>query len=286
MFFKLLKYEWRAMIRAMLPIYVATLAIAAVNGLMINGSMFNRFENLFAGTFFESLLAIFQALMIMVYVGLIIGLFVMTMVVIVQRFYKGLLKEEGYLMFTLPVSVTKLTLSKAVISMFISIITGIVAFFAIGLLAGTDFFRGLLSLPGDMFMAFQMALAAGGEEAVLAVHCIFYVIEVIIMLILGGFESTYGFYAAMSLGQMARTHRVIWAVVWYIGLSIAESIGVWSLMFLLSRPLSVIFSVATFGNAILSLHLFFIGMIFLTFICLAVRFVITDMVLKKKLNLE
>ena len=286
MFFKLIKYEWRAMIRSMLPIYVATLAIAAVNGIMINGDLCLRVQEMLSGTFLESLLAIFQGILVMIYIGLIIGLFVMTMVIIVQRFYKGLLKEEGYLMFTLPVSVTQLTVSKAVVSVIISILSGLVAFFAIGLLAGIDFFRGLLSIPGEIAAAYQMAIALGGQEAMLAMHGTLYVIEFMIMLLMGGFESVYGFYAAMALGQMARTHRVLWSVVWYIGLSIAETMGVWTLIFLLAGPASILFSVATPLDAVLSLHLFFGGMIFLVFICLLVRVVITDQVLKRRLNLE
>ena len=34
MFRKLLKYEWRAMMRTMLPIYGATLAVALINGFL------------------------------------------------------------------------------------------------------------------------------------------------------------------------------------------------------------------------------------------------------------
>lgn len=41
-----------------------------------------------------------------------VALFVLTMIVIIQRFYKGLLCDEGYLMFTLPVKPWQLIATK------------------------------------------------------------------------------------------------------------------------------------------------------------------------------
>ena len=39
MFRKLLKYEWRAMMRTMLPIYGATLAVALINGFLFQSQI-------------------------------------------------------------------------------------------------------------------------------------------------------------------------------------------------------------------------------------------------------
>ena len=130
MTFKLIKYEWKAMIRAMLPIYAATLALAVVNGLAINNEFFTRAESMLQGTFLESLIAIFQALLLVVYICLLAGLCIMTFIVTVQRFYKGLLRDEGYLMFTLPVSVSQLTFSRAFVAVIIMFLSGVVGFFA------------------------------------------------------------------------------------------------------------------------------------------------------------
>ena len=86
---KLLKYELKATARTFLPLYGAILVVSVVVRLA-----FSKFEHadLFMGI---SALTLF---------GLFVALAVLTLLVIVQRFNNNLLSDEGYLMFTLPVS--------------------------------------------------------------------------------------------------------------------------------------------------------------------------------------
>lgn len=286
MTFKLIKYEWKAMIRAMLPIYAATLALAVVNGLAINNEFFARAEGMLEGTFLESIIAIFQVLLIVIYICLLAGLFIMTFIATVQRFYKGLLRDEGYLMFTLPVSVSQLTFSRAFVAVIIMFLSGVVGFFAIGLLAGMDFLRGLIMLPGEIASAISRAVASGEISPGLAVHAGLYVIELIVMFLLGSFEGVYGFYAAMALGQLSRNHKVAMSVVWYIILGIVETTLVWSLIFIMTGPAVIVFSGSILDNAVISLHVFLILMNIITILLLAARVLITNVVLSRRLNLE
>ena len=126
MFGKLIKYEWKAMIRAMLPVYGATVAISLINGIALNSDLFKEIQGLgLIGDYSNilySLAEFIQFLLAVLYVVMFVGLFVMTLIVTVRRFWNGLLKEEGYLMFTLPVKTSSLALSKAVVSFFIILI--------------------------------------------------------------------------------------------------------------------------------------------------------------------
>ena len=92
---KLLKYELKATSRVFIPLYIAILVVSIVNGLSLNLEILN-----------------IQGLATIVLMCLFISLFVITIVVTIQRFNKNLLKDEGYLMFTLPVSSKHLVLSK------------------------------------------------------------------------------------------------------------------------------------------------------------------------------
>ena len=92
---KLLKYELKATSRVFVPLYIAILVVSIVNGLSLNLEIFN-----------------IQGLATIILMCLFISLFVITIVVTIQRFNKNLLKDEGYLMFTLPVSSKYLVLSK------------------------------------------------------------------------------------------------------------------------------------------------------------------------------
>ena len=98
---KLLKYEWKACARICLPLYAVELLVAFINRLLYSdiGS--------------KLLYGIPSIVMTMLYAAIMVALFVVTAVVLVQRFYKNLLGSEGYLMFTLPVSVSQHILSKA-----------------------------------------------------------------------------------------------------------------------------------------------------------------------------
>ena len=159
MFSKLVKYEWTAMIRAMLPVYVATLAISVINSISLNSRIFNSIETFINNGFFINFAGFMQAILGILYVVVLIGLFIMTFIVTVQRFYKGLLRNEGYLMFTLPVKVSQLTASKALVSFFISILSVIVAIFAILILGGADTILSAVLLPGEIIFAVSDALS-------------------------------------------------------------------------------------------------------------------------------
>ena len=85
---KLIKYEFNANSRTFLPMYIALILVAAVNRVL-------------RVTMSEANLAF--GISIMLLVGLFMALGIITLVVIIQRFNKNLLGDEGYLMFTLPV---------------------------------------------------------------------------------------------------------------------------------------------------------------------------------------
>lgn len=97
---KLLKYEFRATARVFLPIYLAMIILAGLMCLVLALPHDNM-----GLTFFRTIISI-------VYVMGAIGLAVTTVVVLVSRFYKNLLGQEGYLMFTLPVTAGQNILAK------------------------------------------------------------------------------------------------------------------------------------------------------------------------------
>lgn len=86
---KLLKYELRGTAHYFLPLFAAMLVFSTLNRLL--GSVFGRMNWI-------------TGILIFIEVVLITALVVMVLVITIQRFYKNLLGNEGYLMFTLPVS--------------------------------------------------------------------------------------------------------------------------------------------------------------------------------------
>ena len=62
----------------------------------------------------------------MLYVALCIAVVVLAIVFIIQRFYNGLLKDEGYLMFTLPVKTWQLIKAKGLTALIVTVISGVI----------------------------------------------------------------------------------------------------------------------------------------------------------------
>ena len=105
-----MKYELKACGRIFVPLYVAILVVAAISGIFSNTQSFQV-----------------ASILIFILMALFIGLMVVTIVLIIQRFKKSLLEDEGYLMFTLPVSIKNLILSKYLTSLIYIILSTIIA---------------------------------------------------------------------------------------------------------------------------------------------------------------
>ena len=88
---KLLKYEFKSTGRTFLPIYGALLITAFLTRLFV-------FNKDVSNSFF---LGIFQMVLSSLFGFLLMAVFILTLVVSLQRFYKNLLGEEGYLSIAL-----------------------------------------------------------------------------------------------------------------------------------------------------------------------------------------
>ena len=156
------------------------------------------------------------------YAAVLAALGVMTVLPVIQRFYKGLLREEGYLMFTLPVESWKIVLAKALAAVLMIHISLIVGIFSIGILAGELTF--LKAVPKFLAECFNLIIAGFKEDAGMTVHVILFFLEGLLAMIAAWFATVYHFYLAMALGQLAGNHRVAFSVLAYVGISSVFSI--------------------------------------------------------------
>ena len=120
---KLMQYEIKSCGRIFFPFYILGLIFSLIAALFIN---FDNYEHNFSVLY---IVGIFAGL------ALFIAAIVLTILLIVQRFNKGLLEDEGYLMFTLPVSQKTLVLSKFLTSLLFIILTSIVGMICIALVS-------------------------------------------------------------------------------------------------------------------------------------------------------
>ena len=122
---KLLKYEFKATARTYGGMYLALLAASVLFG----GSVW-RWNDTNSDAY-----STLVGLLSLVYTAVIIGTVVVTIMTIVQRFYRNLLGREGYLMHTLPVTETQLVTSKLISSTVWSLCSILAACLSFGILA-------------------------------------------------------------------------------------------------------------------------------------------------------
>ena len=266
---KLLKYEWKACARICLPLYGAMLLMSVVSAVMTT----ERAKDFMNG--------IPSAILAMLFFALLVAVFVVTAVILIQRFYKNLLGDEGYLMFTLPVTVSQHIWAKTIIAVAMSIISIAAAVLSIGIIgSGAQMLVGL----GDV-------LAGIGKSFTSDPNTLFYTLESIIWLLLLAGAAMLFIYLCMALGHLAKKHRVLMSVVWYFVLStIAQFLFMFFIMGVGNLPLEGFWmALNDFFRGVGVAGTIHIGMITLclgTAVVGAVFFLATRYILKNKLNLE
>lgn len=204
---KLIKYEFKACGRTFFPIYISILVLASINGLFNNYNIFNiNMEG--GGTSLNFSIDDVKGIFMLVLVALFVALFVITIVLTIQRFKKSLLEDEGYLMFTLPVSTKNLILSKylvALIFVVLSTLIGIASFIIVGLFSGGIGFSDLANMfSQDIFVGYD----SSAEFWRFAIFSIIYLLLMYSIFI-------FTVYLAISVGQFPQfnKHRVAAGVV-------------------------------------------------------------------------
>lgn len=269
---KLLKHEFKATGRHFLFMYAFFALITVCNKIFLEITINNKFWE------------IFQVLFMAAYVLTCAAIFVLTTVLIITRFYKNMMCDEGYLMFTLPVTVSQHIISKCLVAFVWSILSAVI------------FFLSLLLLISGHGIA-EFFTKAGEFISQVSDYCgprlwIFVVIYVIAMII-GTFYNILQYYMSISIGQLVNKHRVLAAFGAYFGINfVLQNIVSFGFLFLnlfssFSPEYVDIHTEAEFAQFFLQ-YMNIVGVASLvinTALGIAFFFV-TRFILTKKLNLE
>lgn len=155
---KLIKHEFRATGRILLPVYLVMLLTAA----LVRG--FQVLTEQTAGEFMRVL----AVLSVLLFSAAVFGGSILAFVLMIYRFYKNLMTDEGYLMFTLPVTTGQLIWSKMIVSaVWLLATAALVCFlkFYAAIALGHSFTNRKMLLSVAFFAAFsvaeQIAVSAG-----------------------------------------------------------------------------------------------------------------------------
>lgn len=209
---KLLKHEYIATARVMLPIYVAVLVLALA--MRLTGGVWN------AGGFSYSasgrIGAVVTVLVIMGFFVGIVAAFVASFVQMIARFRSNLLGDEGYVMFTLPVSTHQLVWAKLIVSVtwFVgAVLLSILAFLIVAADAST--FSG----------GFQAFFLSFDDEIDLPpAHVVAFTVECVLALLLGCANVCLAFYAPLAIGHSFAKRKMLLSVVFFFAIQIVTDI--------------------------------------------------------------
>ena len=219
---KLIKHEFRATGRIMLPLLGAALVLSPVTGFIIRsfdregfGGIVQFLGGTFVGLFFAAVAAIC----------------ITSIVIMVHRFKSNLLQDEGYLMFTLPVSTHSLIWSKLLVSFVWFVVTAVSSAVFIVIVA--------LVSNAEADITFIIRFSDDLTKLVGGWNIAVYILEALVCLFLFSCTICLHFYAAMALGHSFADHKTFLSVCFYVVLSIVMS---WLLYIIMGA----------FGNGILS----------------------------------
>lgn len=267
---KLVKYECRSSMKFISLIWLALVVAGAIMGVWI------RFIDSY---FVDGIWVMLEVIPPILYFTLFVATFVISIIIVLMRFYKGLLSEEGYLMHTLPVKPWQLITAKGIVSgivVTVSFFAAILSMFLMGILTDLNSAIDSIRSVGDFISAEP--------------KFIFIAIEVVILFIAGILKSIYQIYASMAIGQLIDKYRILLTVGAYIGIStVLTMIGAlfmmgmgntgipdWFDRLMTSDVIDNIFTVSQLG----------IGVLFIiTLVQLVAFHIVTERILSLKLNL-
>jgi len=271
---KLFKHELISYAKTMIPITAVLLGIGALT----------RFV-----WFFEVDKTVFDIIggssVIAFVIACIVSL-VLTFIFVITRFYKNMFTNEGYLSFTLPVSVhqhilVKLTVGVgAIVYCFLLIIISVCLATAGELTL--ELFKAFFYIVDDFYRILV--------ELTSSADAVFYAVETVILLIVSTFSGVLLYYACIAIGQLTKKNRVLAAV------------GVYFLYYFINQIISTVFiavfsviSYTAFMDEIILyienntsefVHLVFCFSIILSALLGGLYYFLTSYIMSKKLNLE
>lgn len=308
---RLLKYELRATARLYFPLYLAVLILAALGRFSIFGLPWHISNNLGDGYGLVvqipsqvggpllRLVSTVMSFILLAYVLMVLGAFVVHFIITIQRFWKNLMGDEGYLMFTLPVSTDALLWSKAISAFIWNVATLLVVGLSVLILCGHPVVFQVIR----EIIRRNISNASWQRIEVLWIRAFPPTLWVLTLLaiVADRFCKVFHLYAAMAIGHTVKGHKILTSVGVYMIIAMAEGtvVGFLSsaLMPVLNRPLKqlpvwdymflTVEDMALFADALgQTLRGFMLMVLVVTAIFAAAVYLVTRHILTTQLNLE
>lgn len=197
---KLMKYEFRATGRMMLPLFLLVLITSV--GANLSTQILLKIEN--------RVLNILGMLLLTAFILALVGVCIVAFILMIERFYKNLLQDEGYVMMTLPISTHQHVWSKLLVSMVWFVATALVLVVAVMIsIYEVGFGTQIVQSIGEVLKAICLSNQA--------IHIITAGVELLGLMLVSCAGVCLQFYAAMAIGHSFANHKMIVSILVYFG---------------------------------------------------------------------
>lgn len=274
MLIKLIKHEFRATARVMLPLYLVTILLALMTRASSLWTKMVTFEGLTGRNF----LSLLSGIIAVGFVLALIATFVVAVVLTIQRFRSNLMADEGYVMFTLPVSTHSLVWSKLIVSTvwFLgAVIIDIVS--VMTLVADLEMFQEL----GRVMVEISQQLTAYNVG-----NGVLLLVELLILFVVFCLTACLDFYAPLAIGHSFAQHKMLLSVAFFFAIQVAAQIISGTLLMAGVPYLDSLFWLSSQVQPMTVVHGMMWGSILINAIYGAILYCLTIRMLHRRLNLE
>lgn len=220
---KLFKYENKAVSKLLMPLTLAVIILPILGALILKMQYIfgDKFED---GSIVSSIFSLVSGIMIFFIVIATISACFISLFILMQRYYKNLFSDEGYLTFTLPVKTGSIILSKLFTAVIWSVIVAVCTI--IGVMIFVLFGTSASFINNEVVDGFSQVFKQIFEYYFTgsAVQVLF-LIELLISIIVSIFTNILLIYLAITIGcQIAKKHKILASIGIYFVISSIVSV--------------------------------------------------------------
>ncbi len=247
---KMIKHEWKDTCKVGLLMLFLLVLVTFLGWLAFRSPMWSSLASdvEVESTLVGGLADIMSFFTLMIYVFMLVGVTYGMVIYLAVRFYKTMYTDQGYLIHTLPVTKYQILGSKILvggiwymlitIGILLSVVLLILSLVSALMPEGYTLARAFAEIGIDMSEFWALMKEELGFDLTM------WIVYMIVAIFVSPFSALTIIYGAITLGQLFTKHRVLMAIVFYIGIMVVEM--------LISSVIQGVSSMANFTSMMVS----------------------------------
>lgn len=261
---KLIKHEFIAVSRIMIPLHLFLIVVTVIGKATLSFDLIQHLPELV------------NFLMLLTYIVTLIAIPFATCIYMVIRFYRNMFTDEGYLMWTLPVKPWEHLFSKGLVFSIWSVIDLILVLGSMLILIFSGQILERLSDPA-VWSEFNGVL-----ETNLGFDFISFILLILGVCIVSTFSGVYLYYCSICIGQLFSKHRILGALLAYVGL--------YMILQTITTAIMMAYGFTIFSNQMVDFSSIYVNILIssalISVVCGVICYLVSLYIMKRKINIQ